>query len=265
MPEIHPTAYVEHPELLADDVVVGPRSSLIGEVSVGAGTRVIGHAILNGPMVVGAGNVIYPFTCIGYAPQDRSFDCRVDGAGVVVGDGNVIRESCTINRATGPRPTTVGDGNYLMACTHLGHDVVVGNQCTFANSALVAGHADIADHVLLAGNAGVAQFCRVGRLSMVSGAEGITRDLPPFCMVYHTRRVSSLNLIGMRRSGLRDSVRPMTVAFDIYFRQGHTKAAALELIGEDEVIVADPCVREFVDFIEASERGITAYGEGVPD
>jgi len=97
-----------------------------------------------------------------------------------------------------------------------------------------------------------------------AGGEGVTRDRPPFCMVYHTRRVSSVNLIGMRRSGLRDSVRPMTLAFDIYFRQGHTKLAALELIRDDEII-ADPCVAEFVEFIESSEHGITTFGEGVPD
>ncbi len=264
MPQIHPTAFVDERARLADDVIIGPHCSVTGDVTLGPATRLIGHAIINGPATIGAGNTIYPFSCLGYAPQDRSYDPKHDGAGIVIGDHNVFRESNTVNRATGKTPTTIGNDNYFMACSHVAHDATVGSRCNFANSALVAGHAKIGDQVILAGNAGVAQFCRVGRLALIAGSEGITRDLPPYCMVYHTRRVSSINIIGMRRNGLRESVRPMTLAFDLYFRQGHTKVAALELIREDEVI-EDPCVKEFVDFIASSEHGITAYGEGVPD
>jgi len=264
LPQIHPSAFIDEQAQLADDVIIGPHCSVTGAVTIGPGTRLIGHVIINGPAAIGAGNTFYPFTCIGYAPQDRGYNPKEDGAGVLIGDHNVFRESNTVNRATGPLPTTVGSDNYIMACSHVAHDAQVGSRCNFANSALVAGHGRLADQVILAGNTGVAQFCRVGRLAMLSGGEGVTRDLPPYCMVYHTRRVSSVNLIGMRRNGLRDSVRPMTLAFDIYFRQGHTKTAALELIRDDEII-EDPCVAEFVQFIETSEHGITTFGEGVPD
>lgn len=259
MPEIHTTAFVDPNAELADDVIVGPYSSIVGKVTVGAGTRLIGHAILNGPMTVGQRNLFYPFACIGYAPQDRGYDPKHDGAGVIIGDDNVFRESVTVNRATCQRPTTIGNQNLFMACAHAAHDVVVGNQCNLANSALLAGHAWIGDQVNMAGNAAVAQYCRVGRMAMIGGEAGITRDVPPFCMVYYTRRINSLNLVGMRRAGLRESIRPMTIAFDILFRQAHTNQSALEIIREDE-IYADPCVRQFVEFIVASERGLTQYG-----
>ncbi len=259
MPEIHATAFVDERAELADDVIIGPNSSIVGRVKIGAGTRMIGHAILNGPLTLGQRNLIYPFSCLGYAPQDRSYNPRHDGAGVVIGDDNVFRESVTINRATGEKPTTLGSHNYFMACAHVAHDVVIGSRNNFANSALLAGHAWVGDQVNMAGNAAVAQHCRVGRLAMIGGEAGITRDVPPFCMVYYTRRINSLNLVGMRRAGLRESIRPMTIAFDILFRQAHTNQSALEIIRDDE-IYEDPCVREFVTFIEGSERGLTQYG-----
>ena len=52
-------------------------------------------------------------------------------------------------------------------------------------------------------SARVHQFCRVGRLAMLSGMMAVTQDLPPFCMVYNSRRVGSLNRIGLHAPATR--------------------------------------------------------------
>jgi len=112
--------------------------------------------------------------------------------------------------------------------------------------------------VTFGGNAGVHQFCRVGRLAMISGNEGITRDLPPFCVARSTRCVTGLNLVGLRRAGHRDSIAPLKRAFSLLYRQRLSTPNALVRI-EDE-LVDDPLCRELARFIRNSERGITAYG-----
>ena len=36
--------------------------------------------------------------------------------------------------------TTIGNGNWFLAYTHVAHDCVVGNNTTFSNNAQLAGH-----------------------------------------------------------------------------------------------------------------------------
>jgi UDP-N-acetylglucosamine acyltransferase len=210
-------------------------------------------------MTIGQNNVIYPNASIGLEPQDRKYNPTHAGAGTLIGDRNIIRESVTIHRATGETPTTVGNDNYLMVNIHLAHDVVLGNHCTLVNGTLCGGHVRIEDRVILGGNSAVHQFCRVGRLAMISGTIGVTQDVPPFCTAYNTRRIGSLNRVGLRRSGLQAHVVPLSQAFDIYFRQNMSSPNAIEAIIEE--VGHDPLCLEFANFIKAGKRGITSYSD----
>ena len=72
MAEIHPSAIVTGEVELADDVTVGPGCVLdgtVGPITVGAGNCLVGHVYLYGPLTIGVGNTIYPFACLGFAPQ----------------------------------------------------------------------------------------------------------------------------------------------------------------------------------------------------
>ena len=257
MPTIHPTALIDPSARLADDVVVGPYCIIEGEVTLGPGTILRSNVCLKGPLTLGTANVVYPFACLGYDPQDLSFSPDTPGAGTSIGDRNIFRESVTVHRATGDHATTIGNDNYLMANAHVAHDCTIGNKCQFANSAVIAGHVRVGDRAILAGGAGVQQFCRVGRLSMLSGNEGITKDLPPFCTVHHTKRVSSLNLVGLRRNGYRDSVKALQQAFDLLYKSGLTTPKAAEQIIKD--LSHDPLCVEFAEFLQTADRGVTQY------
>ncbi len=259
MPQIHRSAIIDDRAQLADDVVVGPQCVLEGPVAIGPGTKLIAQCYLKGPLTLGANNTVYPFATIGLEPQDWKADPDKPGLGTKIGEGNMIREGVSIHRASrDEHPTTLGDHNYLMAYSHVAHDCVVGSDCMFANSALLGGHCVVGDKVILGGNCGVQQFCRIGRMAMLGGAEGITADLPPFCMVHHTKQVSALNLIGLRRAGLRPHIPALREAFNLYYRRGIPGTKALAMI---DAQIDDPLVDEFVAFIRESERGVTGYGE----
>jgi len=133
--------------------------------------------------------------------------------------------------------------------------VVVGNNCVLANGALVGGHCVIEDNVFLSGNCGVHQFVRMGRLSLLSGTSGTTRDVPPFIIMQRINVVSSVNVIGMRRAGIpTTSIDAVRRAFHLLYNDGHSVPAALALIDSEFGTV--PEVMELTSFIRASTRGI---------
>ncbi len=260
MPQIHPTAIVDPRVELAEDVVIGPHCVLEGRITIGPGTRLVHHVYMNGPLTIGTGNTFYPNAAVGYGPQDRKFDPQKEGAGLLIGDENIFREGVTIHRATKDRPTTLGQRNYLMVNAHVAHDCLVGNDCTLANGALLAGHVELQDGVVLGGNAAVHQFCRVGRLAMLSGVSAVSQDIPPFCVAYNLRSIGSLNIIGLRRNGYRDHIGNMKKAFKILYLSGLNRPAVVEQILSE--LGGDRLCVEFAEFVRNSRKGITPYTVG---
>jgi UDP-N-acetylglucosamine acyltransferase len=259
MSVIHPSSIVDPQAELAEGVIIGPQCVVQGPVKIGSGTQLLHRVTLQGPLTIGKNNRIYPNATLGLEPQDRKYDMNKGGAGTLIGDDNILREGVTIHRATGDHPTTVGSRNFLMVNSHLAHDVTIGNDITMANGTLIAGHVTIEDRAVFGGNAVVHQFCRIGRMAMMSGIRGVTQDVPPFCVVYHSKRVGSLNLIGLRRAGYRASIDPLKKAFEILYRMGLPTNAAVKRIEAE--LGTDPLCAEFAAFCKASKRGVTPYGD----
>ena len=86
---------------------------------------------------------------------------RGEDTELVIGDGNTLRESCTISLGTagGGGVTSVGTNNWIMASVHIAHDCVIGDHTILANNATLAGHVTLGDWVILGGMTAVHQFC----------------------------------------------------------------------------------------------------------
>jgi UDP-N-acetylglucosamine acyltransferase len=255
MARIHPSASVHPGARLGDDVEIGA-FTLVGDgVEIGEGTRVGAHASITGPTRIGRGNVLHGHAAIGGDPQDKKYGGeRVE---LVIGDGNVIREFVTINRGTGDGGgcTRIGDGNWLLAYTHVAHDCVVGNQCVLSNNATLAGHVVVGDHVILSGFAAVHQFCRIGDHAFIGMGAFVNGDVPPFLMVAQDGygRPRGINTEGLRRRGF-DATRIAAIrrAYRAVYMSGEALAdARVQLAGLAEES-AD--VAAMLDFIAGGER-----------
>jgi UDP-N-acetylglucosamine acyltransferase len=255
MPEIHHTAVLEGEIELADEVRIGPYCVINGPVSIGKGTRLLGQVWLQGPLSLGEHNTVYPNVCLGFAPQSLGYDADLAGPGVKIGDYNVFREGVTAHRATdADAPTAIGDHNYFMANAHAGHDARIDDRCVFANGALVGGHAHVEDGVFVGGNAAIHQFCRIGRGAMLSGEVGTSRDLPPFFTLTGINVAGSINLVGLRRSGMpRDQIDDVRWVYRMLYRRGLSLAGARRALEER---AERPLVAEYIRFIDSSKRGI---------
>jgi UDP-N-acetylglucosamine acyltransferase len=258
-PQVHPTAIVSDQCVLGEGVRIGPYCVLEGRVELGEGVRLVSHVCLTGPLTVGPGTAVWPFAAIGMEPQDVKFSPGGRTAGVSIGARCLIREHVTIHAATGvDRPTSIGDRCFLMAASHVGHDVVVGRGVTMMNYAALAGHASVGDGAVLSGHTSVHQFTRVGRLAMISGLAGVSMDTPPFCVVNERNRLGGVNLVGMRRAGIpREQVTQVRRAFREALRPAMRRDEMLEIL---DAIAAEgdgcPPVAEMAGFIRGSSRAI---------
>lgn len=214
MNQISPLACVSPDAVLGNGLRIGPFAIIEPGVVLGDGCRIEGGATIKTGTVLGDRVWVHHGAVIGGLPQDYSFDAT-RRTGVKVGDGTILREGVTINRATKPdTSTTVGRDCMLMANSHVAHDGAVGDRVTLANGALLAGHVVVGDHAFISGNCAIHQHCIVGESVMCSGLAAITGNIPPFCIAVERNGVAGLNLVGMRRRGLaRESIAEIRAAY----------------------------------------------------
>src|SRR5262249_58654855 len=139
-----------------------PYSIIGAQVRIGPRSVVGPHVVINGPTRIGADNRIFQFASLGDAPQDKKY--QGEPTLLVIGDRNVFRESCTMNRGTthDKGVTRIGNDNLFMAYSHVAHDCVIGDNTVFANCASLGGHVEIGDWVIVGGLSAVHQFVKIG-------------------------------------------------------------------------------------------------------
>ncbi|HEY8901970.1 MAG TPA: acyl-ACP--UDP-N-acetylglucosamine O-acyltransferase [Chthoniobacterales bacterium] len=252
--KIHPTAIVEDGAVLGPEVEVGPYASIGREAVVGAGCRILAHAVLAGRVTLGERNLVGYGAVLGAPPQDLGYD-ETMASEVRIGDGNTFREYVTVHRGSRDgHATTVGDGNFVMVGVHIGHDGRIGDRTIIANNCLLAGHVEIGDRAVLGGGTAFHQHMRVGRLAMVCGGTRFSRDIVPFAMGDGENLLAGLNVIGMRRAGFASETRlEIKRAFRLIFRSGRNLHDALE---EADGTEWGAEARELLDFVRTSKRGV---------
>jgi UDP-N-acetylglucosamine acyltransferase len=253
---IHASAVVSADAQLASDVEVGPFTVIGAGVTIGARCWIGPHVVINGETRIGADNKIFQFASIGAAPQDKKYSGGPTR--LVIGERNVFREFCTINRGATPDQglTRIGDDNLFMASTHVAHDCTLGNNIVMVNYAGIAGHVELGDWVILSGYTGVHQFCKIGAHAFTAALSGVTRDVPPYIMAVGQPAVPhSINIEGLKRRGFStEQIRNLRHAYRVLYRSELPLSSAVQQL--IELAPAQPEIRPLLDFIAASERSL---------
>jgi UDP-N-acetylglucosamine acyltransferase len=255
--EIHPRATVAESARLGKGVRVGAFAVVGDGVELGEGCLLHSHAVVNGPSRFGKNNVFHGFCVIGGDPQDYTF--RGERAELIAGDGNIFREYVTVSRGTekGGGKTCLGDDNFFLAYSHVGHDCRIGSHTLFVNGATLAGHVTVEDFATIGAFCPVHQFCRIGRYAYIGASTVITQDVPPFSKVVTERETRSfgINTIGLERKGFSpERLQALKGAFRLLLRSKlNTSQALVEM---KKKLNESSDVRELIQFIESAERGI---------
>lgn len=249
------TACIDSTAELDSSVEVGPYCIIGPRVKIGQNTKLHSHVVIQQDTVIGESNEIYPFASIGSDPQFLGY--KGEHTRLEIGNGNRIRESATISRASCMEGVTkVGNNNYLMAYTHVAHDCIVGDQVIFANMASIAGFVEVGNYAFLGAFSGVHQFCKIGEYSFLGRATKVVQDILPYVIVAgNPGAPHSLNLVGLRRHGFtNDNIQRLKRVLNMFIKDqlpvDQIKAVLIEMLNEA------PEVNLFLKAIETSTRGL---------
>ena len=253
---IDPRSIVAPDAEIGEGVVIGAYSVIGAGVKIGDGSWVGPHAVINGPTTLGRQNKVFQFASVGDAPQDKKY--AGEPTRLEVGDRNVFREFCSINRGTvgGRSVTRIGDDCLFMAYSHVGHDCIVGNRCVLSNCTALAGHVELGDWVIMSGYSAIHQFCKIGAHAFLANNAAVTRDVPPYLLVAGSpAEPKGINSEGLKRRGFdATQITNIKNAYRLLYRSGLKLAEATTQL--NGLAATQPELKPFVDFLSSSERSI---------
>ena len=253
---IHPTAIVDADAQIGEGVQIGPWVVIGPQVRIGAGASIGPRVLIERDTLVGEDCTIGNGAVLGTDAQDMKY--RGEHATLEIGDRTVIREFATLNRGTAASgKTVVGSDCLLMAYVHVAHDCELGNHVILSNAVNMGGHVLIEDWAIVGGLTPIHQFVRIGSHAFVGGGSRVSQDVPPYLRAAgNPPRLFGLNSVGLERRGLSDEVRKtLKKTYRILFKSDASLSKALVRVEQE--IEALPEVRHLIEFIRASERGIT--------
>ena len=259
---IHKTAIISPKAKISSTVQVGPYSIIGPDVEIDDDVIIQSHVNITGHTKVGKKNIFYPMSSIGSDPQDLKH--KGEKTSLILGDGNTIREYVTINTGTiqGGSITKIGSNNLIMIGAHVAHDCVIGNKIVMANNSAIAGHAIIDDFVIIGAKCGVQQFVRIGKMAMIGGMTGVSRDVIPYGVSTGNRNfLDGINIVGLRRGKIKNKdIINLVEAYKEIFK---TKNLNKNLDNLDKKYKDNLLVKDVLDFINKDKKRpiCTPYSE----
>ncbi len=251
--KIHPSALIDPRAELGEGVEIGPFCVVEKGCMIGDGTQLMAGVIIHSESIIGKNNVIHPHAVLGGAPQDLGY--KGQHTRLTIGNCNHIREFVTINRGTTKErgETIIGSNNFLMACSHVAHDCILGNNIIMANGVLLAGHVRVGDGAIISGAAAAHHFTTIGRYAYIGGLSKVKVDVPPYMVSEGDPALPRrCNEVGLRRNGFDEEVIvALQAAFRFVFRSKKPLSDTLNALdpkGVEEVAI-------FKDFLQQKLHG----------
>ena len=255
MNNIHKTSIIDKKAHIGENVTIGPYSIIEDNVSIGDGNLIHPYVHIKSGTTIGDNNKIFQGSTLGEAPQDLKYND--EKTTLVVGNNNIIRENCTLNRGTTYSNTTIIKSDcLLMAYVHVAHDCTVEDKVILANGVQLGGHVDIGYHATVGGMTPVHQFCKVGQHSFIGGGRVILQDVPPYILATgEPLQYAGINSVGLRRRDFNQETRNnIKMAYKFIFKSSFNIKQAIQAI-EDKMELTDE-IKNIIQFIKTSDRGL---------
>lgn len=237
---VHDTSIIGPDVKLGPGVKIGPFCIVVGNVTIGAGTRL--HA-----------NVIVGF------PAQNIGTKKFLGS-IKIGENCELREFVTVHASKYPDGlTSIGNNCYVMNYSHVSHDVILEDNVTLINNVNLGGHTHVERNAIMMANAATHQFCKIGKFSAVAPYTATRQDLPPFSLFSGLPAAfSGLNVIGLKRSGLsKENINSLKHVTHLFYAEKLALDEIKKLSQDDKSWGDDLYVKDFITFVENSGRGVS--------
>lgn len=199
-PGVHPTAIVGRGTRIGAGASIGPYVTIGEDSVIGNGTLVGPHTHIDDDVVIGddcrigpgctilhdtiVGDRVRVYTGVrlgvdgfGYTPGADGLT-RIPQVGrCLVHDDVEIGANSTVDRgALGD--TVIGRGTKIDNLVHVGHNVMVGEDCIIVAQVGIAGSVDIGAGTHMGGQVGVAGHLTIGAGARIGGQAGVFGDVP---------------------------------------------------------------------------------------
>ena len=163
----------------------------------------------------------------------------------------------TINRGSEKEDgvTSVGSGNYLMACSHVAHDCRLGDNIVMANGSMLGGHVHVHDFASLSGAVAVHHFATIGSYSFIAGLSRVLHDVPPFMLCEGMpARPRCINIVALKRQNFSSqAINCLAEAHRLLYRAKVGLDHAREILRSNEQLL--PAVNALLGFIQDQQEG----------
>ncbi|MGJ8612565.1 MAG: UDP-3-O-(3-hydroxymyristoyl)glucosamine N-acyltransferase, partial [Octadecabacter sp.] len=173
--QIGPNARIAAHVSIGRETIIGAKATLLAGVKIGARVKIGDRFIAQPGAVVGSDG--FSFTTDGPSNVERAIRLRpgaalepMDGrwhrihslGAVEIGDDVEIGATATIDAGT-IRATRIGNGVKLDNQVHIGHNVIIGEDCLLCAQTGVAGSTVLGARVIMGGQSGAGDNLTIGR------------------------------------------------------------------------------------------------------
>lgn len=176
---ISDTAIIGEGTHIQPGVFIGNHVSIGKDCLIHPNVTIYDHTIIGDNVEIHAGTIIGAdaFYYKRRKHRDSQYDKMLSCGRVIIEDDVEIGAGCTIDKGVSG-DTIVGRGTKLDNHIHVGHGVVIGNNCLFAAQVGIGGKAIIEDEVILWGQVGVSKDLTIGKGAVVYAQSGVPQSIP---------------------------------------------------------------------------------------
>lgn len=181
------------------------KTAIIGEhVLMGDNNVILPYTIIYDGVQLGNNNVIGSHAVIGCPATDtKKITPHVEDVCVHIGDNNVIREFCIVERPCYEQKSVIQNDVFLMQGVHLSHDNILQDHVVVTNQCVLGGIAKILEGANLGMGCTINQYTIVGQYSMVATGAPCMKNVKPFSRHIPNKPIS-VNVYALKKYGFMD-------------------------------------------------------------
>ncbi len=178
------------------------KTAIIGDnVIMGDNNTVLPYTIIYDGVKIGNNNYIGSHVVIGSPATDtKGTNLELDDISVFIGDDNIIREFCVIEKPCYEKKTIIGNNVFLMQGVHLSHDIVIEDKVVVTNLCVVAGIVKVLEGANLGMACTINQRAIIGQYSIVATGASCMKNVKPFSR-YIPKKPISVNNYAINKYG----------------------------------------------------------------